>query len=105
MYDEVFSPPSATALLSWWAEQLLDQLEQGLQSRPGSRERAVVILGQRGSGKTVLLWELADRMRKAGVRRANPTIVSDGMLERILESSRTTVSYLQTESCISPAAA
>lgn len=66
-------------------EQLLDQLEQGLQSRPGSRERAVVILGQRGSGKTVLLWELADRMRKQGFAVANPTIVSDGMLERILE--------------------
>ena len=86
MYDEVFSPsfgnrPSFLV----GREQLLDQLEQGLQSRPGSRERAVVILGQRGSGKTVLLWELADRMRKQGFAVANPTIVSDGMLERILE--------------------
>ena len=48
MYDEVFSPsfgnrPSFLV----GREQLLDQLEQGLQSRPGSRERAVVILGQR----------------------------------------------------------
>ena len=76
MYDEVFSPsfgnrPSFLV----GREQLLDQLEQGLQSRPGSRERAVVILGQRGSGKTVLLWELADRMRKQGFAVANPTIV------------------------------
>ena len=63
MYDEVFSPsfgnrPSFLVGRS----QLLSQLEQGLQSRPGSRERTVVVLGQRGSGKTVLLWELADRI-------------------------------------------
>ena len=38
-----------------------------------------------GSGKTVLLWELADRMRKQGFAVASPTIVADGMLERILE--------------------
>ena len=86
MYDEVFSPsfgnrPSFLVGRS----QLLSQLEQGLQSRPGSRERTVVVLGQRGSGKTVLLWELADRMRKQGFAVASPTIVADGMLERILE--------------------
>ena len=85
MYDEVFSPsfgnrPSFLVGRS----QLLSQLEQGLQSRPGSRERTVVVLGQRGSGKTVLLWELADRMRKQGFAVASPTIVADGMLERIL---------------------
>lgn len=73
MHDEVFSPsfgnrPSFLV----GRDQLLVQLEQGLQSQPGSRERAVVILGQRGSGKTVLLWELADRMRKQGVRRGQP---------------------------------
>lgn len=86
MHDEVFSPsfgnrPSFLV----GRDQLLAQLELGLRSRPGSRERAVVILGQRGSGKTVLLWELADRMRKQGFAVASPTIVSDGMLERILE--------------------
>ena len=74
MYDEVFSPsfgnrPSFLVGRS----QLLSQLEQGLQSRPGSRERTVVVLGQRGSGKTVLLWELADRMRKQGFAVASPT--------------------------------
>ena len=89
MYDEVFSPsfgnrPSFLVGRS----QLLSQLEQGLQSRPGSRERTVVVLGQRGSGKTVLLWELADRMRKQGFAVASPTIVADGMLERILKKLR-----------------
>ena len=33
----------------------------GLEQEPGNRDRAMLMLGQRGSGKTVLLWELADR--------------------------------------------
>ena len=45
----------------------------------------MVILGQRGSGKTVLLWELADRASDAGFIVATPTIVTDGMLERVVE--------------------
>ena len=36
----------------------------GLEQEPGNRDRAMLMLGQRGSGKTVLLWELADRARK-----------------------------------------
>lgn len=43
------------------------------------------MLGQRGSGKTVLLWELADRAREQGFVVATPTIVAEGMLERIVE--------------------
>jgi hypothetical protein len=43
------------------------------------------MLGQRGSGKTVLLWELADLASDAGFIVASPTIVSKGMLERIVE--------------------
>ncbi len=52
---------------------------------PGSRERAVVLLGQRGSGKTVLLWELADRAESLGYVVATPTVASEGILERIVE--------------------
>ncbi len=44
-----------------------------------------MMLGQRGSGKTVLLWELADRAREEGFVVANPTVASEGMLERIVE--------------------
>ena len=47
-------------------EGVLDALLRGLATSPGSRERSVVMLGQRGSGKTVLLWELADRAAKMG---------------------------------------
>lgn len=66
-------------------EPVLSELMDGLTSAPGSRERAVVLLGQRGSGKTVLLWELAERASNAGFVVASPTIASEGMLERIVE--------------------
>lgn len=84
--DTVFSPsfgnrPSYLV----GRDDMLDQLMRGLTSAPGSRDRAVVLLGQRGSGKTVLLWELADRMRRQNFVVATPTIVSESMLERIAE--------------------
>lgn len=66
-------------------EQVLSEVMQGLSTRPGSRERALVMLGQRGSGKTVLLWELAERASGAGYVVATPTVCSEGMLERIVE--------------------
>ena len=85
--DRVFSPafgnrPSQLV----GREGLIEQLVDGLSEPAGSRERAVVVLGQRGSGKTVLLWELADRARKLGYVVANPTTAGEGMLDRIIEN-------------------
>lgn len=57
----------------------------GLDARPGSKERAIVLLGQRGYGKTVLLWEIADKARERGFVVATPTSVREGLLERIVE--------------------
>lgn len=65
--------------------EILRHFDQAIASRPGSRERAVLLLGQRGSGKTVLLWELADRARRAGFVVANPTVSGNDMLGRIVE--------------------
>lgn len=84
--DTVFSPsfgnrPSALV----GREQILRDFAIAIQSHPGSRERAMVLLGQRGSGKTVLLWELADRAARQGFVVASPTITSEEMLERIVE--------------------
>lgn len=84
--DTIFSPsfgnrPSTLV----GRESTLNDIMSGLQEKPGSKDRAVVLLGQRGSGKTVLLWELADRATKQGFVVATPTIVSEGMLERIVE--------------------
>lgn len=64
---------------------LLNKLLAGLSSPAGSKERAILLLGQRGFGKTVLLWELAERASKIGYVAATPTIASEGMLERIIE--------------------
>lgn len=66
-------------------EDILGTFDSALQSSPGDRDRAMLLLGQRGSGKTVLLWELADRARKKGFVVASPTVVSENMLERIVE--------------------
>ncbi|MBQ9068462.1 MAG: ATP-binding protein, partial [Eggerthellaceae bacterium] len=86
MNDNVFSPafgnrPSQLVGRSATLEAIL----AGLTSKPGSKERATLILGQRGSGKTVLLWELADRAREMGFVVASPTVVSADMPERIIE--------------------
>lgn len=84
--DDVFSPsfgnrPSQLV----GREGVIREFLRGLESKPGNKDRAVVMLGQRGSGKTVLLWELADRARKMDFAVATPTVTTNGMLERIVE--------------------
>ena len=66
-------------------ELVLKQIEMAFQSLPGSRERAMIIFGQRGSGKTVLLLEIAERAKKRGFIVTNPTVVSNGLRGRIIE--------------------
>lgn len=66
-------------------DEVLARIEEGLRTEAGNRQRATVILGQRGSGKTVLLWEIADRARRQGYVVANPTTATEGMLDRIVE--------------------
>lgn len=86
MLDTIFSPSFGnrpTRLVG--RDATINALVKGLETRPGSRERSVVLLGQRGSGKTVLLWELADKATDLGYVVASPTIASDGMLDRIIE--------------------
>lgn len=86
MRTEIFSPafgnrPSYLV----GRERVVDAILTGLSSAPGSRERSIVMLGQRGSGKTVLLWEFADRATAQGYAVATPTAAAEGMLERIVE--------------------
>lgn len=47
-------------------DQVVQGICNGLTEEPGSRERSVLILGQRGMGKTSLLLEVADRVRSLG---------------------------------------
>lgn len=84
--DTIFSPSFGNRPSYFIGRQTtLKAFEASLASKPGSKERATVLLGQRGSGKTVLLWEIAERATKAGKVVASPTVVSEGMLERIVE--------------------
>lgn len=84
--DPIFSPAFGNRPSYFVGrDDVLRRFELGLQGNSGNRDRAMVLLGQRGSGKTVLLWELADRARKLGFVVATPTVVADGMLERVVE--------------------
>ena len=57
----------------------------------------MLMLGQRGSGKTVLLWELADRARKLGFVVATPTVASGGYASSaLLRRSRKRASLTST---------
>ena len=66
-------------------EDVLKQFKTCMQSPAGSKERALLILGQRGSGKTVLLLEIKDIAEKLGYAAVSPSIVRQGMLIRIIE--------------------
>ena len=89
MMDTIFSPAfgNKPATLVGRDAELL-KLSNGLSARPGTKERAILILGQRGLGKTVLLIELAEYARAHDYIVASPTVVSDDMLDRILEKLR-----------------
>lgn len=69
---------------------LLQEILDGFETLPGSKERARVILGQRGSGKTVLLREIADRASASGLVVTTPTVTSEDMPTRIIEKLQDT---------------
>ena len=86
MQDTVFVPSFGNRPQSLVGrETTISAFENLLQSVPGSRERVILMLGQRGSGKTVLLLELAEIAKKKGYIVASPTIVSKDLPNRILE--------------------
>lgn len=61
--------------------QALTNLIEGVQSYPGSQDRATFLLGQRGMGKTALLLEVADQAADYGYVCARatcgPTMLGD----------------------------
>lgn len=86
MRDNIFSPSFGNKPGTLVGRDLdIRRLTEGLHTRPGNKERARLIIGQRGLGKTVLLLELADYARKHNYIVASPTVVSSGMLSRIIE--------------------
>ena len=86
MIDTIFSPAFGNkpgTLVG--RDTVMKCLTEGLSVQPGNKERARLIIGQRGLGKTVLLLELADYAKKHNYIVASPTVVSNDMLERIIE--------------------
>ena len=86
MTDNIFSPSFGNKpRVLVGRDQVMNTMVQGLATYPGSKERARMIIGQRGLGKTVLLLELAEIAKEHGFIVASPTVVSSDMLIRILE--------------------
>ena len=62
-------------------DQLLDRLLYGFVfDSPDRADRSVVVLGQRGSGKTSFTVELAELGDEHGYVVAAPTVASEGMM-------------------------
>ncbi len=68
-------------------ERILEDILEGLENGPGDPNRATVLIGPRGSGKTVLLTKVADEAAALGWISARVT-ASEGMLNSILEQTQ-----------------
>lgn len=65
-------------------EMVVEAFEEGFSRFPGSRERARLLIGQRGMGKTALLLEMADRAHRQNFVTARTTC-GPAMLDNILD--------------------
>jgi len=65
-------------------EPIITDILEGLENGPGDPNRASILIGPRGSGKTVLLTKIANEASRLGWISANVT-VTPGLLEKILE--------------------
>ena len=65
-------------------ENVIEDFARGLSRHPGSRERARLLIGQRGMGKTALLLEMADRAHANEFVTARTTC-GPSMLDNILD--------------------
>ncbi len=65
-------------------EQLLEEILGGLENGPGDPNRTSILVGSRGSGKTVLLTKIADEAMQLGWITASVTAEPD-MLNKVLE--------------------
>ncbi len=65
-------------------ESVMEDFATGLSKQPGNRERARLLIGQRGMGKTALLLEMADLARTSNFITARTTC-GPSMLDNILD--------------------
>ncbi|WP_165173259.1 AAA family ATPase [Adlercreutzia sp. ZJ242] len=66
-------------------EAVTEGILSGLGMRPGHRDRATLVIGQRGMGKTALLLEIADQALDRGFIAAR-VAASANMLDEIVET-------------------
>ena len=74
-------------------EKLIDDILEGLDNAPGDPNRASIFVGPRGSGKTVLIAEIADRAEQNGWLAVNIN-AEEGMLEELLVQVRDRGSHI-----------
>jgi len=67
-------------------DNILEDVLGGLRNGPGDPNRATILIGPRGSGKTVLLARIANEALKTGWVTARVT-ASEGMLDSIVEQT------------------
>lgn len=99
MKDTIFSPSFGNRPKQLIGrDEIVDELLNNISAPPGSKERATLLLGQRGYGKTVLLLELAERFRNSGCIAASPTAVDNSLLQNIVYKIQDEgEKYLKTE--------
>lgn len=66
-------------------DDVIAQFVRGLEREPGHRDRATLVLGQRGMGKTALLLQLAEEARELDYVTARVT-AGENMLDEIIET-------------------
>ena len=86
-----FGVPSAATYVG--REEELAQFRQGLDDRPGSINRAILISGPRGVGKTSLQVEMLGRAKQAGWVTSAVT-AGPGLAERILDKATLAAEHL-----------
>jgi hypothetical protein len=67
--------------------RIIDDILEGLENGPGDPNRSTILIGPRGSGKTVLLVKIAEKAGEIGWIHARVT-ADPGMLESIIEQTR-----------------
>ena len=65
-------------------DETLQEILDGLKSYPGSAERATLLIGQRGMGKTAMLLEIAERAQELDYVVARTTC-GDAMVDNLIE--------------------
>lgn len=86
MRDKIFVPSFGNKPSELVGRDIvLNEVKEYLSYPIGSKERAIIILGQRGIGKTVFLHEIASVAKELNYVVAKPTVTEEGMLKRIVE--------------------